>query len=381
MIRSIRRTSLGRRWLGPAKTSRFRRDQEEIAAEDIQGKRTVTIYLNIHSSDSANPEPLVETPDMAKHFIVSETNRVGICGFSRGFSTVGQFKYVTKLRTHYVTHKESAMRGNSDYFSKFARLDIFEAAASNKNSKLRDAYNVDDETYTKVVLPEYRTRSLWNNPGKALRVYHTNKSWSLSNNLKEEANFTMGMYIVGMHHCPPALEKRLKEVYYDYDAYTFPRMPPHHPDIEDDFFKLFKPLQSLNLMNVEVSERLSEALGTEELPIGIDASSGTGTLRYRATTLTYILKYFKDLGFDYVNIIDASCRYTEMDYKNPLVVSQVRQMLRQQSKQETDDYEVVEELGLLKKTARSSGKQKYKRGKRLQKPFYTRRRQRSLLPK
>ena len=97
MIKSIRRTSVGRRLVKPAKTSRFHRDQEDIEAENIQGTRTITLYLNIHSSDDARPTPLVETPDMAKHIVVSETNRVGICGFSRGFTTAGQFKYVTKL--------------------------------------------------------------------------------------------------------------------------------------------------------------------------------------------------------------------------------------------------------------------------------------------
>ena len=375
MIKSIRRTSVGRRLVGPSKTARFYRDQEQIAAEDIQGKRTVTIYLNIHSSDNAHPEPLVQTPDMAKHIVVSETNRVGICGFSRGFNTTGQFKYVTKLRTHYVTYKESAMEGNSEYFHKFARGYLFESAADNRMTTIREVHqNLDDETYAKVVLPEYRIRSLWNNSGKALRVYHTNKSWSATNNPKEGANYTMGMYIVGMHHCPPALEKRLKEVYYDYDAFSFPRMPPHHPDIEDEFFKLFKPLQSLNLMNVEVSERLSEALGIDELSIGTDASSeSTGILRYKRTTLTHILKYFKDLGFDYVNIVDASCRYTEMNYANPEEVSRVRKLLRQQSTEETEDYEKQEETGLLRRSAKTLGKKKYRRGKRLQRPVYTRR--------
>jgi hypothetical protein len=359
MLKSIRRTSLGRRLVGPSKTARFHRDQEEIAEEDIQGKRTVTIYLNIHSSDDAYPEPLVQTPDMANHIVVSETNRVGICGFSRGFNVTEQFKYVTKVRKHYAHYKESAMDGNSEYFSKFSRGYLFDSAAKNLIPAIRDVHkDLDEETYVKVVLPEYRMRSLWDNPGKSLRVYHTNKSWSTTDDVGEESNFTMGMYIVGMHHCPPALERRLKEVYYDYDAYSFPRMPPEHPGISADFFGMFKALQSLNLMNLDVSERLAEALGTQELPIGTESAYSTGILRYKQTTLTHILKYFKDLGFDYVNIVDASCRYTEMNYKRPHTVSQVRKLLRQQSGKETTDYENLrDELGLLKRTRkRTRGK-------------------------
>jgi len=380
MLKSIRRTSLGRRLVGPSKTARFHRDQEQIQAEDIQGKRTVTIYLNIHSSDDAYPEPLVQTPDMAKHIVVSETNRVGICGFSRGFNVTEQFKYVTKLRNHYAHYKESAMIGNTEYFSKFSRGYLFEYAANNQIPHLRDAYkDLDEKTYTSVVLPEYRVRSLWDNPGKALRVYHTNKSWSTTNDPTERANFTMGMYIVGMHHCPPALEKRLRDVYYNYEAYSFPRMPPHDPSIPADFFGMFKALQSLNLMNVEVSERLSEALGIQEFPLGMDTSfESTGILRYKKTTLTHILKYFKDLGFDYVNIVDASCRYTEMDYKNPEEVSRVSKLLRQQSTKETDTYEQQSETeGLLKRTSKTLGRKKYRRGKRLQTPVYTRRKSNS----
>jgi hypothetical protein len=373
MFKSIRRSSVVRKLFGPAKTARFHRDKAVILAENIQGKRTITIYLNMHSSDKAFPEPLVETPDMANHIVVSETNRVGICGLSRGFNSTEQFKYVSSLRKHYEQYKDSAMEGNSEYFIKFARGYMFQYVADKMVPSVRAAHqDLDEETYEKMILPEYRNRASLDNPGKAQRVYHTNKSWSTNNNIKDTSNFTMGMYIVGMHHCPPALERRLKDIYYDYEAYSFPRTPPEHPGISEDFFEMFRALQTLNLMNVAVSERLAEGLGAKEIPLGTEPSKSTGILQYKRTTLTHILNYFKDLGFDYVNIVDASCRYTEMDYKNPEEVTQIRTLLRQQSERETEDYERAEQLGLLKKTARTLGKRKYRRGKRPQTPFYTR---------
>jgi hypothetical protein len=374
MLKSIRRSSVVRKLFGHTKSARFRRDQSAILAENIQGKRTVTLYLNMHSSDKAYPEPLVETPDMAKHIVVSETNRVGICGFSRGFNSTEQFKYVSSLRKHYAQYKDSAMEGNSEYFIKFSRGYMFQYASDKMVPSVREAHqDLDEETYEKTILPEYRTRALLDNPGKSQRVYHTNKSWSTNNNTKDESMFTMGMYIVGMHHCPQVLERRLKDIYYDYEAYSFPRIPPEHPGISEDFFGMFNSLQTLNLMNVAVSERLAEGLGIQEVPLGTEPSETTGILRYKRTTLTHILKYFKDLGFDYVNIVDASCRYTEMDYTNPEEVAQVRTLLRQQSKRETDDYANAEELGLLRRTSKTLGRKKYRRGKRLQTPVYTRR--------
>ena len=329
--------------LGPSKPRQFHIDQDAIEEENIQGKRTLTIYMHIHSEDKLDAPPLRITPNMAKHIAISEANRVGICNFSRGHSTLDEFKFVNNIRRTYATHKDNAMEGNSEYFDKY--VDVTQFRIASRNPYLLTTYNVDQETFTKVIYPEYNQRVLWNNPGKANRVYHTNKEWSTTINPTEKANYVMGAYIVGIHHCPPSLEKRLRDTYYDYDAYShWPRIPPSPHHIPTEFFSMFKHLQCLNLMNVEVSERLSKALGIKEVNFGTNESSSiTGINRYSRTNLERVLTYVKDLGFEYANIVDSGCRFTDIDYKNPEVVARTLPLLRQQSEKETDDFERIRE--------------------------------------
>lgn len=308
------------------------------------GKSTITIFINLHSIESYNPPKLEFTDLMASHRVISEANRIGVCAFGRNHTTADEIAYLRQIRKIYTHHKRKAMRGNTEFFKKTNRQHVF----TNLHQHSEELHNVDQDTFLRWLQGEYTQRLIHNSPTDASRIYTADKVWGTRNDATEHENYIMGVHIIAFHHTDKSMVQKIRDLYYN-QTYSWSSMPPDTHGIPDDFFSKFKPLQSTNLMNLEVSQKLSD------LPFGYNESSEiTGIPRYSRTSLSHLLLYFKNVGFDYVNMIDSGCRSIgDLDYTKDEDVKEAYPLMRTRSAEEKRLFqEHSAAVGLLKRKRR-----------------------------
>jgi hypothetical protein len=354
-------------------------------------KSTITIYIRLESGESNDPEQLVYDPrTMCRHRVVSEANRVGICNvfemdemrpaavnwqinqlrqLYHSYKSVHQANLAYLATINSIKFRTMALEDSSSDIANIARLRHMERVPyiTSKGKRLFEAHNMTKKEFNEQMVKEYYERDR----GGHLRVYHVNKKWTTHDAVDDphEADvpptYFMGVYIIGTRHSTVDLIDKITQD----ELIPIPSLAraSSHPE----FIDKFQDIQQQNLMNVDVSKRISDK------PFGqVITDKFTGIPHYTKTDLSHILKFFKDVGFDYVNIIDAGCRMVDI----PMDGQYERN--RAQSAKEKTDYEIAQAaVGLLPKKSRKLNKQKYKLTRRRQKRIYTQRKRRSLSPK
>jgi hypothetical protein len=270
----------------------------------MESKKTVTIYIDLDSDDNSS-QPLLHDSSMAGHRVASMIGRIGLCNPMYEINTSQQFAKINELRKLFKRHAQRAMEGNIEFLQSTFNPPLRDMY---KHDAVVSKYGMDESTFMKFIQPQYDERESYN--GTELRVYQKNKQWGVDPDSTHLEHFTMGVYIVGIHH---AEMKKITK--YNRMIPSIPRIPPRVERAED--YTEFQDIQSLNLMNLEVSKKLSP------LPFGVHPTfHSTGILHYTHTDLQHILRFFKSAGFDYVNILDTGCRNVDVDHTNPLLVDQ-----------------------------------------------------------
>lgn len=346
-------------------------------------RRTITIYVDLHSSDDLHPKPLPteeEEPNMAKNIVVVEAGRIGVCNFEADVHNPEQQRsniiYLSNIYDR--ARKLTIAKANQEYFSTL-KPDKFEQVQHNQ--LLLNAYGIPKDAFVEHVLPEYQFRAQNQVFDQSYRSYLSNKRWGTSGDVEEAGNYFMGVYIIEFHNTTDEEYETFRNAYED-GMMDVSWKPPDHL-LRRKLRLGFESLQKLNLMNVEVSQMLCRKLRKPDMPFGFGtsiSSSTTGIDRYNRTDLVHILKYFFNLGFEYVNIIDQGCRYLKVDYNDPEAIKSGFTLARQHSAAEKEAVKQIP-YGLLRKRTRTSYKRKYKPTKRLQKRVDKTRKSHSPLPK
>lgn len=341
-------------------------------------RRTITIYVDLHSTDDVDPPPLPKDPHMAKNTVVVEAGRIGVCNFETKVHNPQQQKshliYLSNLYDR--ERKLSIAQANREYF---LTLSPSKFEQSQHRPSLLKEHGMTQDEFSEHVLPEYQFRAENHVFDHSHRSYLSNKRWGTNANLEESGNYYMGVYVIEVHNTTDEQYEAFHNAYEDGLTDVEWKAPDHV--LRRKLRLGFEGLQKRNLMNVEVSQMLCRKLGKPELPFGTRISSETtGIARYERTDLVHILRYFFNLGFEYVNLIDQGCRYLNVDYKDPESIKSGFTLARQQSAAEKEAVKKIS-FGLLKKRTRTSYKQKYKPTKRLQKRVDTTRKSRSPLSK
>jgi len=339
-------------------------------------RRTITIYIDLHSSDDVHPEPLPKDPHMAKHIVVVEAGRIGVCNFETKVNNPQQQRSHLIDLSNVYDRKLSIVQANREYF---LTLSPSKFEQSQHRPSLLQEHGMTKDEFSEHVLPEYKFRAENHLFDHSHRSYLSNKRWGTKPDLEEAGNYFMGVYVIEVHHTTDEQYEAFHNAYDD-GMIEVQWKPPDHL-LRRKLRVGFADLQRRNLMNVEVSQMLCRKLGKRDMPFGTRISSETtGIARYERTDLVHILRYFFNLGFEYVNLIDQGCRYLNVDYGDPEAIKSGFTLARQHSAAEK---EAVKQLpfGLLRKRKQTSYKRKYKPTKRLQKRVDMTRKSRSPLSK
>ena len=340
-------------------------------------RRTITIYVDLHSTDDVHPTPLPTDPYMAKNIVVVEAGRIGVCNFEEDVETPREQRsrlgYLSRIYDR--KRRLTIAQANQEYFS---TLKPTKFENSQHRPALLDSYEMTQDKFVEHVFPEYQFRAEHHTFDQSYRSYLYNKRWGTNAGLEEIGNYFMGIYVIEVHNTTNEEHQAFHTAYHDGMIDLSFKPPDHMPVV---LIGGFDSLQKRNLMNVEVSQMLCRKLGKRDMPFGTSISSKTtGFARSERTDLVHILRYFFNLGFEYVNLIDQGCRYLNVDYGDPEAIKSGFTLARQQSAAEK---EAVKHFpsGLLRKRKQSSYKRKYKPTKRLQKRVDKTRKSRSPLPK
>lgn len=344
-------------------------------------RRTITIYIDLHSTDDLHPVPLPteeEDPYMAKNIVVVEAGRIGVCNFEVDVHNPRQQRSLIGhlSRIYDRARKLTIAQANQEYFStlkptKFEQVQHYPL--------LLKEYGMTKDQFVEHLLPEYSFRAKNHIFDNSHRSYISNKRWGTSSDVEESGNYYMGVYIIEAHNTTDEFYEDFQNAYDDGLIDVRWKAPDHVTRLK---LKLgFEELQKRNLMNVEVSQMLCRKLRKPDMPFGTAISdTTTGINRYNRTDLIHILKYFFNLGFEYVNLIDQGCRYLNLDYGDPEAIKSGFTLARQHSAAEKEAVKQIP-YGLLRKRKQTSYKRKYMPTKRLQKRGDKTRKSRYPLPK
>ena len=305
-------------------------------------KRTITIYVNLHSDELTLPEPLVMDSTMANHQELVDAHRIGICQLYTKTSTTHYRQQLAEMKEVYK--EPTVNEANYSFFQKFSTPAARYDHAEHSPAVLR-AHKVTAERFRETVGKDYHHRAMYDDFYSYRRIYEHNKEWEIPTRI-DDSWYTMGIYILGFHYTP--LNKilliqeslRYKGELPDQADTPMPADLPYATAPDPHFLDDYAELQKENLMNVDVSQRLAFMLGSK-VPLGENPIDVFGVTRYRSVTLSSILKYFKAVGFDNVNVIDFGCRSVRyIDYNDDADIALRTPLLRERSDREKERGEI-----------------------------------------
>jgi len=399
----------------PQKSNETCRGDCSSPASDIPSdKSTITIYVRLESSEPYNPPPLEEHVSMCKHRVVSEANIIGLCNIflASELNIDSVQKKLEKLRRDYSD--KSVHQANVDYLLdlddlRFHHMSFQEYAdwlhvltktmydplprphyITESLKKLKEEHDHRELAILRSLIRNYIRRGRGAKEKKdttsprsanapreleestepettSLRIYDFNKVWRHATATRDDPrNYFMGVYIVGVHHASKKLVDKVRICMNDPSMKPLPKelddfptgvrlpaetYPWQHTWFIPNFFDSFKTLQQQNLMNVAVSSLLSD------VPFGkniIEHGRFTGITHYEQTDLVHVTRFFKAIGFQYVNIIDASSRIIPVAPKDESRYAEMHTRMRSRSAKEKADYIAAQlATGLHKKTRRA----------------------------